>query len=290
MSIVDTPLSLESRLRRIYGDLSAAERKLADVLLQRQSQVLGYTATELATLAGTSKSSAARFFRRVGFADFEDFRQQMRSYQAEQSPLSRMGQAQRKDSLALRFQNHLRNDAQRLEAWAAAPADTHLVAALALLTKARKVWVLGYRHSQVTALYAQALLAQVRADVQSLNGVAGREADVLACAGSKDLLLAVDFRRRSAHLPRVVAAAKSQQMKVLLITDAPLSALAMQADVALRCGALAPDGLFDSYVCSMSLMNFLAAALVDQGQRAAHARLERIEHLHQVLGDLEAMP
>ena len=39
MSIVDTPLSLESRLRRIYGDLSAAERKLADVLLQRQSQV-----------------------------------------------------------------------------------------------------------------------------------------------------------------------------------------------------------------------------------------------------------
>ncbi|QNP58563.1 MurR/RpiR family transcriptional regulator [Paenacidovorax monticola] len=287
MNLNDTPLSLESRVRRMHGQLSDAERKLADVVLARQQELLGYTATELASLAGTSKSTAARFFRRVGFADFEDFRRQMRQAQAQQSPLARMGQPRRGDSPARRFQTHLRNDAQRLQAWAEAVPDAQIEAALSLLARARKVWVVGYRHSRVTAFYAQTLLAQVRGDVQDLNDAAGREADLLAGASDKDLVLAVDFRRRSTRLPRVLAAARAMGVQVLLLTDAPTSALALQSRLALRCGADAPDGLFDSYVCAMSLVNFFASALASHSRASTRARLESIERLHLALGDLE---
>ena len=58
--------TMESRIRQSYASLSQAERKLADVVLSRQREVLGYSATELASLAGTSKSSAARSSHRWG--------------------------------------------------------------------------------------------------------------------------------------------------------------------------------------------------------------------------------
>lgn len=279
--------ALEARIRHGYEQLSGAERKLADVVLTRQRELLGYSATELAGLAGTSKSTAARFFRSLGYAGYDEFRQAVRELQAQQSPLARMGQSRRKDGLVPQFQTHLRNDALRLQEWAEALPDAQLDAALSLLHKARKVWVVGYRHSYVTAFYAQALLSQVRPDVLTLNDVAGREADLLACASDKDVVLAVDFRRRSVRLPRTLAAARSTGAQVLVFTDAPVSALAMQANVVLRCGASHQQGLFDSYACAVSVVNFLAGALAQLQRNSTHTRLERIERLHVALDDLE---
>ena len=60
-----------------------------------------------------------------------------------------------------------------------------------------------------------------------------------------------------------------------------------QAQVVLRCGASSPQGLFDSYVCAVSLVNFLASALAQQQRVPTQERLERIERLHVALDDLE---
>ena len=59
------------------------------------------------------------------------------------------------------------------------------------------------------------------------------------------------------------------------------------AQVVLRCGASSQQGLFDSYVCGVSLVNFLAATLAQQLRNATQERLARIERLHVALNDLE---
>lgn len=277
--------TLDARIRHVYAQLSAAERKLADVVLARQRELLGYSATELALLAGTSKSSAARFFRSLGYESYESFRHSLRDSQ-QQSPLARMGRARSKTSVVQQFKTHLMDDAERLREWSESLPDAQLEAALALLTKARKVWVVGYRHSHLTAFYAHSLLAQVRGEVLSLNDAVGREADLLACASEKDVVLAVDFRRRSQRLPSVLAAARTAGAQVLVLTDAPVSALAMQSNVVLRCGAAEQQGLFDSYVCAVSLVNFLATSVAQQLRSGTQERLSRIERMHVALDDL----
>lgn len=287
MTLTPPTSNLEARIRHGYAQLSAAERKLADVVLARPRELLGYSATELAQLAGTSKSSAARFFRSLGYDGYDTFRQALRQAQ-QPSPLARMGgTARRPEGVHAQFQAHLAADATRLQAWAEAVPTAQLEAALALLARSRKLWVVGYRHSHLTAFYAQSLLAQVRAEVHLLNDAAGREADLLACASDKDVVLAVDFRRRSQRLPQVLAAARSAGAQVLVVTDAPVSALAMQSTVVLRCGAAAQQGLFDSYACAVSLINFLGATLAQQLRHSTHERLSRIEHLHVALNDLD---
>ena len=169
--------SLNARLRKVYD-------QLPDMVIANKKDLLVYSATELAGLAGASKASAARFFRRLGYAGFSDFRQ------------------------------------------------------------------------------------QVRAPV------------------SQQPLLAVDFRRRTSRLPRIVTAARSSGARVLLLTDTPLPALASQAAAVLHCPSQA-EQVFDSYVSAVSLLNFLATALAARAPKQARDRLSRIEQLHAALGDLE---
>ena len=288
-------MSLDARIREVYADMSAAERKLADVVLARQQDLRGYSATELAALAETSKSSAARFFRRLGYAGFDEFRLQVRSRATAHSPLARLAQAPVEPGDA-GLQAHARRDAQRLLDWSQELRDEDLQAALAQLARARRVAVLGYRHSQVTAQYASLLFDQVRPDVQLLATGGGREAEALAGLGTKDLLFVVDFRRRSAQLARVLAAARAVGIPLVVLSDAAPGEwieAAAQADVVLRCARAAapqppePTPLFDTYVCGISLVNFLATALAARLRASAQARLTRIEHLHAALGDLQ---
>lgn len=282
--------SLAAKIRKAYGDFSVTERKLADVVLTRQKDVLSYSATELAELAGVSKASAARFFRRLGFADFNAFRQHIRTQVSQQSPLFRMDSASTRQTALTRLENHVQQDALRLRALLDGATDDTLERALMLLTQARCIVVVGYRNSTMTAFYAHALLSQVRPDVHLLNDMAGHVVEMLADLGETDVLLVVDFRRRTRRLAPIVAAARSAKARVLLLTDAQLSALTSEAAVILHCPnqSLTPTSqIFDSYVAAVSLVNYLATAVATQTRRQARTRMARIEDLHAVLHDLE---
>lgn len=277
---------LDDRIRRVYAELSATDRKLADVVLARQKDLLGYSATELAGLAGVSKASAARFFRRLGYAGFSEFRQHIRARMSQQSPLARIGQADPRQAALLQLQSHVQSDIARLAHLPEALTEEVLEQAIGLLLSARRVAVVGYRNGCMTAFYANALLSQLRADVYQLNEIAGREAELLAELNDKDLLLAVDFRRRTHRLPRIVAAARNAGAQVLLLTDARISALATQAAVVLYCPK-ETEQVFDSYVTAVSLINFLATSMAARNRKKARDRMTQIERAHAALADLE---
>ena len=146
--------------------------------------------------------------------------------------------------------------------------------------------MVGYRNGYMVASYARALLSQMRAEVHLLNDDAGEEAERLAGIEGGDVLLAMDFRRRTRRLARVVGIACDGGAALVLLSDARASALATRAQALFVCPPL--DGpIFDSYVSAVSLMNYLASATLAQLPRKARARMAAIEQLHVQLADLE---
>lgn len=285
-------LPLAEHLRALHAQLPAAERRLADTVLARRDALLGYSATELAALAGVSKASAARFFRRLGFADFQAFRAAVRAEAAggapRPQPVDAAARPRRRD-LSGQLAEHAERDRQVLQRLPVLVDAAALAAAVELLARARRVAVLGLRNAQVVALYAQSLLHQLRPQVGLLAGLAARESEALADLGAGDLLLAVDLRRRTTRLPALVRAARAAGVRVLLLSDAPLSPLEADADTVLRIPTHDAQ-VFDAYVAPISLVNFLAAALAERAPAAVRQRLARIEALHAALADLEAGP
>lgn len=284
--------ALEAQIHQCYGELSSADKKLADVLLMRQKDLLSYSATELAELASVSKASAARFFRRLGYADFSAFRQALRDQVSEQSPLYLMehnglppesGGAQ---SVVAGLEAHLQLDSRRLASLPEQLSERALETTLTELAGARRVWVVGYRNSFMLAFYANALLSQVRREVYLLNEQAGKDAELVAEIDSKDVLLAVDFRRRAKRLNGMVTLAREAGAKLILLSDTPVSTLAAKAAAVLRCSHHGGQ-VFDSYVAAVSLVNYLATAMVGRSRKRSRARMARVERAHDVLGDLE---
>src|SRR5674476_774092 len=87
---LDKSESIEQLIRSRYNGLSPSDRKLSDVIVARQKDLVAYSATELAQLASVSKASAARYFKRLGYQDFNDFRAAVRARFSSESPLSNL--------------------------------------------------------------------------------------------------------------------------------------------------------------------------------------------------------
>lgn len=278
-------MKLRDHILGTYDQLLPSERKLADVVIQRQASLASYSATELAEFASVSKATAARFFRRLGYDSFNQFREDVRANPPIESPLFKLEGAARLDGDAAALARHFSIDAQNLATTLQNLGRDDIRRAAAALKSAQRIWVIGFRNGYATAFFAQALFSHAKPNVFLLNDSASNVADVLTDVGEKDALFVVDFRRRLKLLGQVVAVAKEAGAQVVLLTDSPASSLARSADVILSCTTTG-SAIFDSYVAPVSIVNYLGAFLVAKVRPLARRRMERTEHIHKMISDL----
>lgn len=278
--------TIEQLIRSRYDDLSPSDRKLSDVIVSRQKDLVAYSATELAQLAGVSKASAARYFKRLGYQDFNDFRAEVRARFSSESPLFNLERATRAGDGKQGFAGHVEADSRNLAETLERITPQDMAKAVALLKKARRLWVAGYRNGYATAFYAHALFSHAKPDVTLINEAADKSAEILADMCKGDVLFAIDFRRRTRLLPKLVNVARQAGASVVLLTYAPLSDLASQTEVVLTCPTNG-NPIFDSYAAAMSIVNYLGTELVTDARSISRSRMQRIERIHELLDDLD---
>lgn len=277
---------MQERILEMQHEFTESEQRLAEVVLVHMSTLAAYSATELAKMAGVSKATAGRFFRRLGYESFNDARSQQRDAGDKGSPLFALAgiepsQVVAEDSLRAHLSDDLQNLANTFERLD--PAD--LKKATLSLQKGRRIFIAGFRNGRVLAQYAWALLTQLRDGVHLVPGAGLNLAEDLADLDKGDVLLVMDFRRRVALLRPMVEQANQVGAQVIVLTDPSATELPARADVILRCvnkGA----GIFDSYIAAMSVINHLCTSLGLAMGSAARRRLARIEALHDHYGDL----
>jgi DNA-binding MurR/RpiR family transcriptional regulator len=81
-------LPLDERIAARYAELTPQERLAADALLAHLDDLATYRATELADLAGVSKATMSRLFRRLDFDGFHDLRDHLRAMRSEGVPVA----------------------------------------------------------------------------------------------------------------------------------------------------------------------------------------------------------
>ncbi|MBH1964779.1 MAG: MurR/RpiR family transcriptional regulator [Comamonadaceae bacterium] len=281
-----TDSSMQERILEMQHDFTESEQRLAEVALAHMSTLAAYSATELAQMAGVSKATAGRFFRRLGYESFNDARSRQRDAGDKGSPLFALagiepGGVVAEESLRAHLSDDLQNLANTFERLD--PAD--LKRATLTLQKGRRIFIAGFRNGRVLAQYAWALLTQLRDGVQLVPGAGLNLAEDLADLNEGDVLLVMDFRRRVALLRPMVEHANQVSAQVIVLTDPSATELPARADVILRCvnkGA----GIFDSYIAAMSVINHLCTSLGLALGPAARQRLAQIEALHDHYGDL----
>ncbi|MFS2222717.1 MurR/RpiR family transcriptional regulator [Pantoea sp. B65] len=278
-------VSLESRIRQYWDDLSSHEQRLADVVLAAPGQLAMNTATELAISAGVSKATTTRFFRHLGYENYDEARRQAREMQNSGSPLY-LQQFQSASPLDALIQSHLEREVANLVNSYRALDAQQLSQVVKAIAGARRIVLLGWRHSQTIAALMYRDLVHVHNDVRLLPRAGDSLAEYLAALGPQDVAICIGLRRRMPALEAAMNALAELKVPMLYLSDVLSGKAAKQANWVMRChteGSL----IFDSTAALSGVCNLLCSLVARERGKVSNDQLTLIESVHQWLDELE---
>lgn len=282
------PLSIESRIAERYDELSEIDQRLADVILSAPGQLAMQTATELATSAQVSKATATRFFQKLGYASYDDARAIARAAQVGGSPLylQERGRKTAGSKLDDVIQAHLQHEVENLANTYRSLDAQVLSEVVEAIAQARRVAIVGYRHSHDVATMIRRELIQVRSDVMLLPAPGDTIGEYLADLNAKDLVIVIGLRRRVPAVGLITAALAEAGVPVLYMSDVIAGKPAKLARWVIRCHT---DGLklFDSKVGMTAVVNLICSLAAERMLERGNSYLQRVEVLHDSLRELE---
>ncbi|WP_413730628.1 MurR/RpiR family transcriptional regulator [Sodalis sp. RH22] len=277
--------SLENRIRQCWEQLSSHEQRLADVILAAPGQLAMNTATELARSAGVSKATTTRFFRHLGYDNYDAARRQARDMQNSGSPLY-LQQFQSGSPLDAVIQNHLEREVANLVNTYRSLDAQQLCDITQAVAGARRVVVMGWRFSQTIAAMLYRDLIHVHHDVRLLPRAGDSLAEHLAVLGPLDVAICVGLRRRMPALEAAMNAMAELRVPMLYLSDVLSGKPSKQATWIIRChteGSL----IFDSTASLSGVCNLLCSLVARERGKARNDQLALIESVHQWLDELE---
>jgi DNA-binding MurR/RpiR family transcriptional regulator len=132
--------------------------------------------------------------------------------------------------------------------------------AFKLITDSETVYVVAHRRSFPIACYLAYALSQMNVKNVLVDGVGGMFMQQVSHAAARDCIIAISSKAYSPDVAQAVREAKQRGVKVIAMTDSPLSPLAEHADVSLEVQQAAV-GLFRSQAVNMTLAVTLIVGL-----------------------------
>lgn len=278
-------VALETRIRACYESLPGSEASVADVLLNHPGRLATHSATELAADAGVSKAAVTRLIQRLGYDSHAAARNEARLARQWGAPLYLQTDAPLGEGRKAAYAEHVAADQQSLAHTLHGLDEAALQGSVRALAAAGRVVVLGFRNSAWLALYARIQLGLLRPAVDLAPLPSQTLAESLVGLGRGDVMLAVGMRRRVPGFAAAIEAARTEGVRILLLTDPTGVADVPGADWTLGCHCRGA-AMFDTYVAAVSVINFLATQVAAELGLAARQRLQGVERWHGRLGDM----
>ncbi|MBD0672550.1 MurR/RpiR family transcriptional regulator [Streptomyces sp. CBMA156] len=228
-----TPLEsrLAAQIRARLGELRGTEARVAQVVLDRGSDLVHLSVSDVATLAGTAPSSVVRACQRLGFRGY----QELKIAAARQAPAAAPAPADEGDPAARALTETLRAARAALDGLTATLSAADLRAAAGLLDGAGRVVLLGAGLSGAVVLdlgyrlRALGLLVDAPADPITAQLAA-------AGLGPGTVCLAVSHTGATRSVVDAARLARGAGAEVLALTSYARSPLTETATLALVAG------------------------------------------------------
>ena len=261
---------LEKAIIEQFPSLSKRLQQIASHALDNPSELALETIAAVSQRAGVQPSSLIRFAKVFGFSGYSDMQRVFRLRLTDAMPdykerLKSLNGAEEqgeeaKDVNAL-LEQFVEADIVGLRRLQQNKRLGALLdQAFRLITDSETVYVVAHRRSFPIACYLAYALSQMNVRNVLVDGVGGMFMQQVSHATSKDVIIAISSKAYSPDVAQVVREAKQRGVKIVAMTDSPLSPLAEHADVSLEVQQ-ASVGLFRSQAVNMTLAVTLIVGL-----------------------------
>jgi DNA-binding MurR/RpiR family transcriptional regulator len=256
----------------------------ARFLLERPEDVATASMRAVAGRAGVTPVTLVRLARALGFDDWQELRRPfVERLKPAPAPYSARAEdlVKRKSSPALAHESFAAH-AANLAATESLNAPRDVAEAAALLARARRVHVAGFRSCHALAAGFVYVYRLFRPDVFLVGGALGLELELRAM-GEGDAVMVLGFAPYSRECALVIEAAERAGARRIAVTDSDVSPLALGADHVLRFAHAGPS-FFPSTAAASALLEALLAVLLARGGKPALERLRAAERELETLG------
>ena len=270
--------ALQDQVVARFAAFTAQEQLLAQAILRRPGDVAAMSMRKFAAQAHVSPYTAIRLFKKLGLESYDALRTLALDALREDpaAAIERVRAAAPDEGDILTSQLTL------VVAAAKAPHEADLDRVARILTRAKVVYILGFRTSQALAQHFHYCGVQVHKNLLFLSGEGGLALDALANIGADDVVFALSFRPYAALAVRLCQFARGRGARIVALTDNKLSPLHRLADDSLFVAAEGPS-YFNSLVGPVIVVERLLARMYDSSDEAAALRRKRVQALQAYL-------
>jgi DNA-binding MurR/RpiR family transcriptional regulator len=275
---VSDDVDVMTELQRNYADLTQAQKRIAEAIVDNPEFVAFATVDKLSAKLGIASSTIVRFAYRLGLDGYPELQERVRVLVrsrlrgADEDGRADTAVAHLGDSTAATSLQHdldnLRHTISELDA-------TTLDKAIGIIGSARRVFFTGGLASGSLAAYAAHTFNRLRGNCRMLSD--GDSAAEILDLISDDVLVVFCFPPYASQTLRLLEAARRQGVGVIGITDSPISPIG-KVDVTLtsRVSGIGPQ---NSLVAPMAIINVLLNGVAAASPGSAD-RYRRIFGLH----------
>ncbi|MEU6196308.1 MurR/RpiR family transcriptional regulator [Streptomyces sp. NPDC047061] len=269
-----------SQLRELFDGprLSPGQRRIAQYLIDHITEAAFLSITDLAERVGVSQPSVTRFAGAVGFSGYPALRERLQSI-ALRTLAGGTGAVteQRSNELQAAVDAEIEN----LENLRRDFADPDRVIWIGReLSQSSPLTVLGLRISVSLAEYFAYAARRIHPDVRVVTrgGSVAYDALLQSREAGGTWVLAFGMPRHAQETLTAIRVARTAGLRVALVTDQALGALADEADVTFSTG-IGSRLVFDTYAAPGLMAAALLQAMTDADPERTQARLEEYEQV-----------
>ena len=259
-------------------NLSKSNKRIAHFIIENVEDAAFLTAAKIAKEVGVSESTVVRFATTLGFDGFPQLQREISDFlkQKLHSPAKIDFENTNLKGSDL-VKKIMTDDSNRLLDSLNMIDETAFNAAVSMISKARKVYVVGVRSCEALASFFSFYLRMIVDDVVLISTSSSSEIfEQMINIDERDVLVGISFPRYSMRTLKAMEFANNRNAGVIAITDSIHSPMNLYSSCTLfsKCSMAK---LVDSLVAPMSLINSLIIALCIENSQKTVKRMEELE-------------
>ena len=274
--------SIISDIAERFDNLTPEMKKAARFVIENPQEVGVSTVREIAEFAEVNPNTFVRMARQLGYEGYEDFRQPFKEairagFQGFPDRARWLQNLQQSGHMGHLYVKMIKAAIHNLESTFSQIDTTQLHDAAIAIWNARNVYTLGVGVNNANARNFSYLASTGMVQFHAIPRAGSVATDDLAWADEKDILIAITHAPYRSEVLAAIEVAKEQGVKVIGISDSPVSPVIFVADHGFVTAVETPQ-FFPSSVATIALLETLLSFVIAS---ASDEIVERVEKFHQ---------
>jgi DNA-binding MurR/RpiR family transcriptional regulator len=274
------PMTLLSRIQHTSQKLTAADRKVIEVLLGQQAEAVFLSAAQLAERAQVHETTATRLAQKLGFSGYPELRAQLqREVMEGQDAAARMRRSVSKVADGSYLADLVQSEISALEQLARSIDQRDVDTASDMIFAARRVFIFAQGHATAVSAFLQRRLDRFAMTTVMLTGRGRDIAERLTSLGQDDLVLVLAFRKQPTDYAAIMGHAAQVGARTLLISDLAGPTMTPPAEHLLAAPRGRSGTEFQTPIVPMTIVNAILLTIAGRHEPQIVTKLEELADL-----------